>query len=224
MARFDGLESAAQALERFSFPPSGVVAAEILGTGVQLDQHQHLEGNCLVLAFAGGQQDVQELLRRAKDLLPRHNAREIALIEGEKEVQLWAGIRDLASRYGGNGNGLLLRATGLVSHLGQLLTGLEGLADQYGLSPISWAHAGCAIIYMVVEEGKPADLIRFAAGARSLVQSQGGSLVLESAPPRVKKDICPWGPVPPGFQLMSRIKAAFDPSHILSPGRFLGGI
>lgn len=224
VACFDELETAAQALSQFPLPCSGVVAAEILGSRIKLKVSQLYNGNCLALAFAGLERDVQELVRRAKDVCARLKPREIAVLAGEQDRELWAAIRDLASGYRADGEGLLLRATCLVSRQSKLLMALEDLAYEYGLSLTIWAHGGCGIIYGMVEDGRMAELIRFAAQARSLAHSQGGSLVLESAPPAVKKEICPWGPVPSGFQLMARIKAGLDPSGIMNPGRFWGGI
>jgi len=33
-----------------------------------------------------------------------------------------------------------------------------------------------------------------------------------------------WGPEPPGFQVMRRLKERFDPWGVLNPGRFIGGL
>ncbi|MGB9070095.1 MAG: FAD-binding oxidoreductase [Candidatus Acidiferrales bacterium] len=49
-------------------------------------------------------------------------------------------------------------------------------------------------------------------------------VTLPWCPPGLKRDIDIWGPLPPGFELMKKLKTVFDPAGILSPGRFLGGI
>jgi glycolate dehydrogenase FAD-binding subunit len=58
--------------------------------------------------------------------------------------------------------------------------------------------------------------------ARAELVRRGGSLVVQSAPAEVRID--PWGPPPPSFPLMQRLKDSFDPDHRLNPGRFVGGL
>ncbi|MCJ2519643.1 MAG: hypothetical protein LN412_01675, partial [Candidatus Thermoplasmatota archaeon] len=62
------------------------------------------------------------------------------------------------------------------------------------------------------------------ADLTALCTSLGGNLVLERAPADLKDTLDVWGPRPPGFDLMSRVKAEFDPKGILNPGRFVGGL
>jgi glycolate oxidase FAD binding subunit len=50
----------------------------------------------------------------------------------------------------------------------------------------------------------------------------GGSLAIESASPGVKSAIDVFGPTRDDFEIMRRLKEQFDPSGVLSPGRFLG--
>ena len=62
------------------------------------------------------------------------------------------------------------------------------------------------------------------AAARRALESLGGFLVLMDAPPPVRKALGVWGPPPSGVNRMRQLKEAFDPKHILNPGRFLDGI
>ena len=57
--------------------------------------------------------------------------------------------------------------------------------------------------------------------ARSAAESAGGSLVLMAAPPDLTREVGAWGAPPATLELMQRIKAAFDPGHVLNPGRFV---
>jgi glycolate oxidase FAD binding subunit len=50
-----------------------------------------------------------------------------------------------------------------------------------------------------------------------------GSVVVVSAPPRIRSAVDLWGPVP-GIALMRAVKDQFDPEHRMAPGRFAGGI
>ena len=59
---------------------------------------------------------------------------------------------------------------------------------------------------------------------RELATAAGGSAIVERCPAAVKRNIDVWGDSPQGIEIMRRIKEKFDPSGILNPGRFVGGI
>jgi glycolate oxidase FAD binding subunit len=59
------------------------------------------------------------------------------------------------------------------------------------------------------------------AAARLAAEAAGGSLVLLAAPDEVKKEAGAWGSPPETLDVMRRMKDAFDPDHLLNPGRFL---
>ena len=56
---------------------------------------------------------------------------------------------------------------------------------------------------------------------RRLAEAAGGSLVLMAAPDDVKNKVGAWGTLPPTLEVMRRLKDAFDPNHVLNPGRFV---
>ena len=57
---------------------------------------------------------------------------------------------------------------------------------------------------------------------RSWAESLGGAVVVLTAPPGF--DLDPWGTPPASLSLQRRIKAAFDPATVMSPGRLPGKI
>jgi glycolate oxidase FAD binding subunit len=60
---------------------------------------------------------------------------------------------------------------------------------------------------------------------RRLCVEQGkGALVLEVAPPDLKRDVDVWGDRPASFALMRRLKDELDPKRVLNPGRYVGGL
>jgi len=60
------------------------------------------------------------------------------------------------------------------------------------------------------------------ADARAELLRQGGSLVVQAAPAGLRVDR--WGPPPPSYPVMQRVKQNFDPDRRLNPGRFVGGL
>ena len=62
------------------------------------------------------------------------------------------------------------------------------------------------------------------SGVFSRVPSTAATATLLHAPAWLKAKCGVWGPVPPDFPLMQRVKSAFDPYTVFSPGRFVGGL
>ncbi len=62
------------------------------------------------------------------------------------------------------------------------------------------------------------------AELRGWAEEMGGAFVLEDADDdRIYETVDPWGTPPTGLTLQRRLMAAFDPAHVLVPGRLPGG-
>ena len=87
---------------------------------------------------------------------------------------------------------------------------------------------GTGQVYFVFSEFagmvEPTMIASTLAELRKHACSVGGNLILETAPVEVKRDIDVWGTVGSGSEIMKKIKAQFDPSKLLNPGRFADGI
>jgi glycolate oxidase FAD binding subunit len=59
---------------------------------------------------------------------------------------------------------------------------------------------------------------------RKHLETRGGSLVILRRPLEIKSKIEVWGSSGDALPLMKSIKAQFDPTGVLNPGRFIGGI
>jgi glycolate oxidase FAD binding subunit len=79
-----------------------------------------------------------------------------------------------------------------------------------------WASPGLGSVHWSIESD--ADHVR---KVRSAAEAAGGTLVLMSAPDDLRRNIGAWGTPPPTLPLMQRLKQAFDPGHVINPGRFL---
>jgi glycolate oxidase FAD binding subunit len=56
---------------------------------------------------------------------------------------------------------------------------------------------------------------------RAKAEATSGSLVLMAAPDEVKRSVGAWGATPATLEVMRRLKDAFDPKHVLNPGRYI---
>jgi glycolate oxidase FAD binding subunit len=74
-------------------------------------------------------------------------------------------------------------------------------------------------------EGDNEETLAAALGvARARITAGGGSVVVHHAPTLLKQRLDVWGPPGDALPVMRRVKAEFDPSGIMNPGRYIGGI
>jgi len=60
---------------------------------------------------------------------------------------------------------------------------------------------------------------------RGVVGEHGGSVVVERGPRELRARVDAWGPVDAAaLEVMRGLKTRFDPTGVLNPGRFVGGI
>ena len=105
----------------------------------------------------------------------------------------------------------------------------EKIAKGLGMDCAFISHSGSGILYTYVlgsQEGRSRmeSLIKFIKKLTSEAAKNEGNLVIESSPSSVKKKVDPWGKSRSDAPMMRRIKKQIDPSGILNPGRYVGGI
>lgn len=102
---------------------------------------------------------------------------------------------------------VVLRASVLPSDIERALEGLPETAQ----ATVTLAHGFARI-------GLDGDCTEL----RTRVEQLGGTWAFERAPLDVKRALDVWGPTPPAFAVMERLKREFDPFGTLAPGRFVG--
>jgi glycolate oxidase FAD binding subunit len=114
---------------------------------------------------------------------------------------------------------LSLRLHLMPSHVGDAIERLATELDDDATSISSTVVAG-VIRLNVLSEAAPVE--RIVVAARSLAAAAGGHAVVEAAPPDFKQHIDVFGEPGDDLPIMRRLKEQFDPTNVLSPGRFLG--
>ena len=79
-----------------------------------------------------------------------------------------------------------------------------------------WASPGAGIAYWSI--GSDAASVKV---TRAKAESLGGSLVMLAAPDHFMREAGAWGAPPSTLELQQRLRNAFDPNHVLNPGRFV---
>ena len=111
-----------------------------------------------------------------------------------------------------------------VSHLPELLTGLEKLSAQYQISNVNFGHAGNGNIHvnLLVNPDNPEEMKRAYAcldEVFSLVLSLQGTLSGEHGVGMAKRPFVSREIDEVTMQLMKQLKLTFDPNNILNPGK-----
>lgn len=242
------LDAGAQLLRQVYSPQgvqvvSGQAARRLNLLNVQQDQRHFAveetpegqEPKAVALAFfAGRTRAVQRKLMEATKLFNRRGASQVAAIGGAQGGTLLRRLTDL----GGTEDAapyLALKVSVLPSAVGQVVgwfgqPASSGPHDQSALSQLETqpeivADPGFGLVHILWwAEADDSALIDAIGWIRAQARELGGSVVVEHAPLAVKRRIDVWGEAPEGIEIMRRIKQKFDPSGILNPGRFVGGI
>ena len=78
--------------------------------------------------------------------------------------------------------------------------------------------------YLRLEGNDTGALLNVLQDLRKNLETRGGSLVILRCPLEIKSKMDVWGSAGDALPLMRSIKAQFDPTGALNPGRFIGGI
>jgi D-lactate dehydrogenase len=116
-----------------------------------------------------------------------------------------------------------------VSHMPDLIHGLQQLGDKYAITIVNFGHAGNGNIHvnLLVNPDDSEEMARAdacLAEVFELVLKLDGTLSGEHGIGMVKRDFVQLEIDPVTLELMQRIKQQFDPNGILNPGKTLPGI
>ena len=93
---------------------------------------------------------------------------------------------------------------------------LRATIEKLGADADWWASPGLGIANWEVADGAAA-----LHQARAAAEAAGGSLVIMSGPDELRREVGAWGTPPATLHLMRRLRSAFDPNHVINPGRFV---
>ena len=80
------------------------------------------------------------------------------------------------------------------------------------------------VLHAAVAPIDAASVIGLVTRVREALASLDGTCVVEHAPVEAHSTLDVWGDVGPAIEAMRRLKRELDPTGVLNPGRFVGGI
>ncbi len=170
----------------------------------------------LVVRFEGGAESIQQqgdrLLSLASDLPSQ-------TLEGAAETQYWQSLSQPLEV----STGCLCRIGCLSSQAVATLMAIAKTCQQQGVAWSAVVQAGGAIgqLHLQAESAQLAAVIQ---ASRTLCQQAEGFLTLLQAPLPLKTSLEVWGYTGNALAAMRKIKQQFDPEHLFSPHRFVGGL
>jgi len=197
-----------------------LLASALVPSAVELDWPSADGPGRLTVLFEGIGPGVATQAAATARLLAHAGTPGARVLDGDEADQATAALGALPWRSGQLG----VKVAMGPSRLPGALTTVWEVAAAHGLAVRAAAHAGTGVLRAGLDGGDPAAKAAFVTGARERLASAQATLVVTEAPLEVKRAVDAWGPVGDALPLMRRVKERFDPSGLLSPGRFVGGI
>ncbi len=189
------------------------------------------DGNYLVaIKLEGVKESIERQMLEMGVMGKKHEALATATLSPEDQRSFWIVIRDYPERLAENGSSFIaLKSNFLISRGEEMFGSYERMVRKSGLEGAFICHAGSGVLNSYLMLGKDSgseteSLAELIAKLRDEAVKNEGSLVVESSPLAVKKEVDVWGTPRSDHEIMRRLKAEIDPARTLNPGRFVGGI
>ena len=190
-----------------------------LCTKLNIDQFSEKKP-ALLIGFGGDAETVTWQCTAAQTLMQQNDAIGVQIIEAESSDSVSQVMQEFPTVDSASRTLLVkvnLKRTDITEFAEQTLE------DTYEMM----ALLGNGVLYFKIPLGSDTDFQKL---ARTLTQMRqraadvGGNLVIEAAPPDLKRQIDVWGARESTLNLMKQVKVKFDASGLLNPGRFVSNI
>ncbi|HSE92415.1 MAG TPA: FAD-binding oxidoreductase [Methylomirabilota bacterium] len=122
---------------------------------------------------------------------------------------------------------VVLMVSSPASRLRETLGAIEARhgALTAGADPMVSGCAALGALRVTLTGGDAGEVAALVEGLRGDLGPHGGGVVVQAARAGLRAQVDPWGPIDPGaLGLMKALKDEFDPTRVLNPGRFVGGL
>jgi glycolate oxidase FAD binding subunit len=212
-----------------------LLGSTLVPSAVELDWPDAAGTGTLTVLFEGIEPGVAAQAAAAAGLLAEAGADHPGVLERGEAERAAAALGARPWRPGSGGLGVKLAT--MPSGLPAALETVCATAAAHGLAVRATAHAATAILWAGLDRAEPGGggpgatggaggepaLAGFVNQARERLAGRA-TLVVAEAPLEAKRALDAWGPAGDALPLMRRVKERFDPSGLLAPGRFAGGI
>jgi glycolate oxidase FAD binding subunit len=223
IARFDRLKDAGQGAR-------AVLGSDLVPSAVELVDDLALQrlglgsGAALLVGLDGIAPQVEWEVAELDRLLVPLGRRDSRELDGEARDETWRALGAL-ERPGHDAVAAVMRWAVLPMQMAELMDAGAAAAQRNGLGAAMTGHAGVGIVTASLSgSADPGPVVATLGDWRDLAVRAGGHAMVAWAPLAVKERVPVWDEPGPTLRLMKGIKERLDPSGILNPGRFVGGI
>ncbi len=222
-AELAGVTKAADRLVRSPLTPSAVSilapsAATALGQSIG---HAPGRGYVQVGLAAGFEKQLARQLTGITGMATDAGASRVGEIDLAAAEMLWNAIREFPATPASAGIAACVRINVPINQVAALIDGTE---QSPSCNASVLAHTGSGSVHAWLTADSDLALLTALRRLRAIAREREGTLVIESCPSQLKSQIDVWGEAGDAIGIMRRIKAKLDPTGILNPGRFIGGI
>jgi len=184
----------------------------------------------VAIALEGFVEAVTRMGIEMKEMAQKAGSKAEAILREEKHDIFWSAISNLVPSMVERFSSLItLQLNFPISEWEHMMAFVEETMVGSNLEHAILTHAGSGVSIINVLIGQEDNVITgkaiqaigklFAHGRET-----GSSLVVQGAPTHLKGDLPIWGETGSDLPMMKRIKQQLDPSGVMSPGRFVGGL
>ncbi|MGC6537675.1 MAG: FAD-linked oxidase C-terminal domain-containing protein [Candidatus Puniceispirillaceae bacterium] len=201
--------------------PAINAAEDFVGAGYPRDA-----AALLIVELDGPEIEVDFLLERVGDIVKQSGASSLRLSHSEEERnQFWAGRKSAFPAVGRiSPDYLCMDGTIPRKALPEMLTRMASMSQKYGLRVANVFHAGDGNLHPLIlfDANQPGELARAEEFGNDILRncvSLGGVLTGEHGVGIEKRDLMPEMFTEEDLKQQQRVKCAFDPQHLLNPGK-----
>ncbi|WP_163265941.1 FAD-linked oxidase C-terminal domain-containing protein [Chelativorans alearense] len=180
----------------------------------------------LIVELDGPQAEVDHLIERVEDIAAKNGCTTSRVSHSDEErLTFWAGRKAAFPAVGRiSPDYYCMDGTIPRKELPRVLSGMRKLSEKYGLKVANVFHAGDGNLHPLIlyDANKPGELEKaedFGADILRLCVAVGGVLTGEHGVGVEKRDLMPEMFTEDDLNQQIRVKCAFDPNHLLNPGK-----
>jgi len=179
------------------------------------------------VALEGFEQAVRRMNTEILNLAKANGSRSHVNLGEEQHRSFWLAVSDrLAAEDSGP---LKAKLNYPLSEWKQLVEATERLLTKAHIDYALQVHAGSGIclLSLLVDQDNDGSIRKAVDVLDDLLErcrEVRGNLIIQRAPTAMKGQLKVWGTTSSDFAVMERIKSQIDPTGIMSPGRFVGGL
>lgn len=196
------------------------------GTGVPPVETHGQDAHATMWVEAAGSKRVIERYAQTLEELGRAAGAPAAPLDPAVAEHGWGRIVDFRAHVAESfPDAIILRAAFLISRIDDFVNRARQECERAKARLAVLAQPGSGVVHLLLPEvSASADRAALVENLRNAASGLGGALVVERCSPEMKSRIDVWGRPGSDFEIMRKLKHAWDPKGILSPGRFVGGL